>query len=153
MGDAGGDDDWYGYCLDDPVSIIDPLGLMGSKPDSPDLSRTQRRFWEFKSESGACETCAAMDGVIFEDKPGPVHPNCRCSAEEVWLTNEEAKKYTKWKPALLMPEDSLRGRSARKQMEKKLTEFGKGFTDLPDPIVLLSKNGGSTGRKEKALSN
>ncbi|WP_199244370.1 hypothetical protein [Pseudodesulfovibrio cashew] len=28
MGDAGGDDDWYGYCLDDPVNGTDPLGLL-----------------------------------------------------------------------------------------------------------------------------
>ncbi len=27
MGDAGGDDDWYGYCLDDSVNGVDPLGL------------------------------------------------------------------------------------------------------------------------------
>ncbi len=27
MGDAGGDPDWYGYCLDDPVNAIDPKGL------------------------------------------------------------------------------------------------------------------------------
>jgi len=27
MGDAGGDPDWYGYCLDDPVNGVDPLGL------------------------------------------------------------------------------------------------------------------------------
>ncbi|WP_247648448.1 RHS repeat-associated core domain-containing protein [Pseudodesulfovibrio sp. zrk46] len=27
MGDAGGDEDWYGYCLDDPVNGVDPLGL------------------------------------------------------------------------------------------------------------------------------
>jgi RHS repeat-associated protein len=25
--DAGGDPDWYGYCLDDPVNGVDPLGL------------------------------------------------------------------------------------------------------------------------------
>jgi|GEM_PF-3244832 len=29
MGDAGGDEDWYGYCLDDPVNGVDPLGLEG----------------------------------------------------------------------------------------------------------------------------
>jgi RHS repeat-associated protein len=28
MGDAGGDLDWYGYCLDDPVNGVDPLGLV-----------------------------------------------------------------------------------------------------------------------------
>jgi len=27
IGDAGGDPDWYGYCLDDPVNGVDPLGL------------------------------------------------------------------------------------------------------------------------------
>jgi RHS repeat-associated protein len=27
LGDAGGDPDWYGYCLDDPVNGVDPLGL------------------------------------------------------------------------------------------------------------------------------
>jgi len=29
MGDAGGDPDWYGYCLGDPVNMVDPLGLNG----------------------------------------------------------------------------------------------------------------------------
>jgi len=27
IGDKGGDTDWYGYCLDDPVNGVDPLGL------------------------------------------------------------------------------------------------------------------------------
>jgi RHS repeat-associated protein len=27
IGDSGGDSDWYGYCLDDPVNGVDPLGL------------------------------------------------------------------------------------------------------------------------------
>jgi RHS repeat-associated protein len=26
IGDKGGDTAWYGYCLDDPVNGIDPLG-------------------------------------------------------------------------------------------------------------------------------
>ncbi|WP_199244331.1 RHS repeat domain-containing protein [Pseudodesulfovibrio cashew] len=33
MGDAGGDDDWYGYCLDDPVNTYDPRGLKGETVD------------------------------------------------------------------------------------------------------------------------
>jgi RHS repeat-associated protein len=31
MGDKGGDPDWYGYCLDDPVNGVDPLGLKTKK--------------------------------------------------------------------------------------------------------------------------
>ncbi len=27
LGFADGDPDWYGYCLDDPVNAVDPLGL------------------------------------------------------------------------------------------------------------------------------
>ncbi|MEZ7198740.1 RHS repeat domain-containing protein [Pseudodesulfovibrio karagichevae] len=29
IGDKGGDPDWYGYCLDDPVNGVDPEGLEG----------------------------------------------------------------------------------------------------------------------------
>ncbi|MDD3313683.1 hypothetical protein [Pseudodesulfovibrio sp.] len=32
MGDSGGDSDWYGYCLDDPVNGNDPLGLFAWVP-------------------------------------------------------------------------------------------------------------------------
>ena len=28
IGDRGGDPDWYGYCLDDPVNASDPTGLL-----------------------------------------------------------------------------------------------------------------------------
>ncbi|MGE4421793.1 MAG: RHS repeat-associated core domain-containing protein [Pseudodesulfovibrio sp.] len=28
IGERGGDPDWYGYCLDDPVNGVDPLGLL-----------------------------------------------------------------------------------------------------------------------------
>ena len=34
IGDRGGGPDWYGYCLDDPVNGVDPLGLFrfGKRP-------------------------------------------------------------------------------------------------------------------------
>jgi RHS repeat-associated protein len=32
LGDAGGDPDWYGYCLDDPVNGVDPMGLAAALP-------------------------------------------------------------------------------------------------------------------------
>ena len=44
LGDTGGDPDWYGYCLDDPVNGVDPLGSMGCgyRSRSPrDCRRTQ----------------------------------------------------------------------------------------------------------------
>ena len=33
LGLRGGDVDVYGYCLDDPVNLVDPLGLKGSPRD------------------------------------------------------------------------------------------------------------------------
>ena len=38
LGDKGGDPDWYGYCLDDPVNGEDPLGLMGVVQYAPRLN-------------------------------------------------------------------------------------------------------------------
>ncbi|MDD3313778.1 RHS repeat-associated core domain-containing protein, partial [Pseudodesulfovibrio sp.] len=32
LGDKGGDPDWYGYCLDDPVNGVDPMGLFAWVP-------------------------------------------------------------------------------------------------------------------------
>ena len=32
IGDKGGDPDWYGCCLDDPVGGADPLGPERNKP-------------------------------------------------------------------------------------------------------------------------
>ncbi|WP_419786746.1 RHS repeat domain-containing protein [Pseudodesulfovibrio sp.] len=38
IGDKGGDTDWYGYCLDDPVNGVDPVGLLKNEygEDVPD---------------------------------------------------------------------------------------------------------------------
>jgi len=38
LGEKGGDNDWYGYCLDDPVNKVDVWGLFrfGERPiDGP----------------------------------------------------------------------------------------------------------------------
>ncbi|SKA85980.1 RHS repeat-associated core domain-containing protein, partial [Paucidesulfovibrio gracilis DSM 16080] len=41
LGAAGGDPDWYGYCLDDPVNAVDKTGLHGKfeKKDSVNDTR------------------------------------------------------------------------------------------------------------------
>ncbi|MCG8529819.1 MAG: RHS repeat-associated core domain-containing protein [Desulfovibrionales bacterium] len=49
LGLRGGDVDVYGYCLDDPVNLVDPLGLMGRWKDVPqdekdDLRQRTRRW-------------------------------------------------------------------------------------------------------------
>lgn len=42
------------------------------------------------AEDGACDDCMALDGTEYEfkeDAPIPLHPNCKCSIEEIY--NEE----------------------------------------------------------------
>nr|WP_319541356.1 RHS repeat-associated core domain-containing protein [uncultured Pseudodesulfovibrio sp.] len=67
LGDKGGDSDWYGYCLDDPVNAVDPLGLfrfgkrpLGLLPDSAhwigtDGSTADAGNYELKDEHGFFE--------------------------------------------------------------------------------------------------
>ncbi|ADU61090.1 MAG: RHS repeat-associated core domain-containing protein [Proteobacteria bacterium] len=67
LGDAGGDPDWYGYCLDDPVNGVDPLGLfrfgkrpLNFLPDNwhwigTDGSTADKGNYELKHEQGFYE--------------------------------------------------------------------------------------------------
>lgn len=41
-----------------------------------------RTYWRFRPKPTACDMCNAMEGLWFEQKPEPVHPNCRCEIEE-----------------------------------------------------------------------
>ncbi len=46
MGDVGGDKAWYGYCLDDPVNGVDPLGLAAGD------------WWDFSANLGRAKEIA-----------------------------------------------------------------------------------------------
>ena len=79
MGDAGGDPDWYGYCLDDPVNGFDPLGLFrfGKRPldflhDSwhwigTDGSTADKGNYELKHEHGFYEDGSDDNVGLFKD--------------------------------------------------------------------------------------
>ena len=93
LGDEGGDPDWYGYCLDDPVNLADPSGLMGCKPEEPEEPegpyQTEPYFqdsWQWQASPGACEKCQALDGRMFHGDlsgvPERPHPNCKCEVVE-----------------------------------------------------------------------
>jgi RHS repeat-associated protein len=91
LGDKGGDPDWYGYCLDDPVNGVDPLGLfrfgkrpLSFLPDSwhwigTDGSTADKGNYELKHEQG-----------FYEDGTGD---NVGLSKSGT-LTNEDITKYT-----------------------------------------------------------
>jgi RHS repeat-associated protein len=87
IGYAGGDSDLYGYCLDDPVNGVDPLGLKAQKQ--------KPKKWLWKANPGACEKCQALDGRVFEETPQRPHPNCRCQivAVDEDLEGSEFCKY------------------------------------------------------------
>lgn len=45
LGLRGGDVDVYGYCLDDPVNLIDPIGLFGLTKDERKMINGKTRGW------------------------------------------------------------------------------------------------------------
>ncbi len=64
MGDAGGDSDWYGYCLDDPVKGVDPLGLKGGFWGGlTEIGDGLGQLWD-KAPAGVSEAKAGSVGSI-----------------------------------------------------------------------------------------
>ena len=74
LGDAGGDADWYGYCLDDPVNGVDPMGLFrfGKKglwilPGiGTDGSTADKGNYELKHEHGFYEDGTGDNVGLFK---------------------------------------------------------------------------------------
>ena len=62
LGDEGGDPDWYGYCLDDPVNGNDPLGLKG------DL----RKLGKIASSAAIGAGMGAARGYAYANAPGAI---------------------------------------------------------------------------------
>ncbi|MBG0777754.1 MAG: hypothetical protein H0S85_15120 [Desulfovibrionaceae bacterium] len=52
-----------------------------SANDAPTGERP-RTLWRYVPKPGACEKCRAMQGLWFKEKPGPVHPNCKCEIRQ-----------------------------------------------------------------------
>ena len=63
LGDAGGDADWYGYCLDDPVNLVDPEGLESSEEHSLWDTIRSATIWGLKPE----ERGSALGGVMHRE--------------------------------------------------------------------------------------
>ncbi|RWU04109.1 MULTISPECIES: polymorphic toxin type 44 domain-containing protein [unclassified Pseudodesulfovibrio] len=40
-----------------------------------------KKYWRYHPKPKACDKCQAMNGLWFEENPGPVHPNCKCEIE------------------------------------------------------------------------
>ncbi|MGE4552400.1 MAG: RHS repeat-associated core domain-containing protein [Desulfovibrionaceae bacterium] len=72
LGDAGGDSDWYGYCLDDPVNLVDPNGQQmvvfdGEKTTWYDANGTKTDEWI--SRSGPYGKGPLPDGSYTASNP------------------------------------------------------------------------------------
>jgi len=74
IGDAGGDSDWYGYYLDNPVNGVDPLGLEGG-------------FWGNLKKIGAGVGKAVVKGTKGAGKA--LH-----ETGKAYATNKDLQKYT-----------------------------------------------------------
>ena len=70
LGDAGGDPDWYGYCLDDPVNGIDPLGLFNF--DSPFGRILKKGFDRSVQMAGGGAVAGGAGGLGVGAFPGAI---------------------------------------------------------------------------------
>ena len=69
MGDAGGDDDWYGCCLDDPVNGVDPLGLMGEGLFGRLFSQLGILFSPNEADAAELSTDMEAGTTTFDPRP------------------------------------------------------------------------------------
>ncbi len=83
MGAKGGDDDWYGYCVDDPVNRVDAWGLWSlfgfgaeeqkSGEENTEQSRTDRDDYPY-CKVYPCDDNGTMQG---DYKPIDIHPGAK----------------------------------------------------------------------------
>ncbi|WP_071546313.1 polymorphic toxin type 44 domain-containing protein [Pseudodesulfovibrio hydrargyri] len=79
-----------------PKHMSAQAGTDTADSDTPNEPKT---YWRYKPNPHACEKCQAMKDVWFEERPGPVHPNCKCEIEEF-----EAIKVTGRSRAIIVPQ-------------------------------------------------
>jgi len=80
LGAAGGDKDWYGYCLDDPVNMFDPLGLYAdfdSENNDPQSAAETQNDNQAAENHGGSDVGHDLGGNnthnSTQDKPSHVH--------------------------------------------------------------------------------
>jgi len=49
-------------------------------------------YWEIVPKLKACDKCQEIRGLLFKEKPEPVHPNCRCEIRQAPIGNVNINK-------------------------------------------------------------
>ena len=95
-----------------------------------------KTYWRYHPGPQACDKCKALEGLWFEENPGPVHPNCKCEIEEF-----EAVQVTGRSDAILVPpgvdiEANIReARQVAKECEEKAREYTRPIL-IAGPIYI-----------------
>ena len=84
LGDKGGDPDWYGYCLDDPVNGVDPLGLEGFWGGVKKIGAGLGELWD-KAPAGISE-------AVTKGTKGAGEALSKTA--KAFATNKDLQKYT-----------------------------------------------------------
>ncbi len=157
LGDAGGDPDWYGYCLDDPVNGVDPLGLFFSAINARDYMEaasylngiswggTGRSIldgpkignWGGKNHSGGVD-----GGKVGDAKPVD-------SADESYKRHD--LNYEKIKNTPILGDVNKAQKKLKKQADKQLVNELKAMGDDPgkwdNPPTKQNENSSKLFRK------
>ncbi len=84
LGKKGGDKDWYGYCVDDPVNRVDVWGLEGFLDGVQNIADGFSQLWD-KAPDGIAQ-------AVSEGAQGAGEALGKTA--EAYATNEDLQKYT-----------------------------------------------------------
>ncbi len=68
---------------DDQLVYGMPKHMVGTSGGNVVADEDVNIYWQYQPKSHACEKCQAMKVVLLKEKPGPVHPNCKCEVKEL----------------------------------------------------------------------
>ena len=73
---------WVQHIGDDQLvaGLSKRMSASSGHGDASTSGKTQT-YWCYHPKPNACDKCQAMVGLWFEERPGPIHPNCKCEIE------------------------------------------------------------------------
>lgn len=89
---------WNQHIGDDQLVYGMPKHMSAGAGSGKPTKGDKATYWRYHPKPQACDKCQAMKGLWFEEKPDPVHPNCKCEIEEF-----EAIKVTGRSEAIIVP--------------------------------------------------
>jgi len=127
IGDAGGDSDWYGYCLDDPVNGVDPLGLFDITWGDVISTASTIGIEAAKQAGNISKAAAGTLGIVTAPIGDLISPSSTNEGNDTMIWKMEAAR-----DGYLDVFDTEEDREKRKRLGE-LDAYRKGFLQRKQP--------------------